>query len=205
VAGPWARKAGLVTLPPLPVDVAALARRFWSKVDKGGDCWVWTASLDRKGYGQIAITANGSKRPRGAHRVAWELTHGPIPSGLCVCHRCDNPRCVRPDHLFLGTVGDNNRDMWRKGRGNPNGFTPSSRALALERLPRGDNHYSRKNPERVLRGERNGNAILTPDIVRALRQRRASGESLRVLAAEYGVSEPTVSAIATRRLWRHVS
>ena len=87
------------------------ADRFWAKVDRTGGCWLWTGAVVRR-YGQIAV---GHRRMR-ANRVAWELTFGGIPEGLVVCHRCDVPLCVRPDHLFLGTVGDNTRDAAAKGR-----------------------------------------------------------------------------------------
>jgi hypothetical protein len=98
---------------------ATLAERFWSKVDhsSGPDaCWPWTGCCSEKGYGQIG--AGGSARTAlRAHRVAWELAAGePVPDGLCVLHNCDNPPCVNPDHLWLGTNDDNVRDRNEKGR-----------------------------------------------------------------------------------------
>jgi len=93
-----------------------LEERFWAKVERGEGCWLWTASRTSTGYGQI----NVDHRPLKAHRVAWELTYGPIPDGLFVCHHCDVPLCCRPDHLFLGNDADNMRDCAAKGR---NGMT----------------------------------------------------------------------------------
>jgi len=89
--------------------------RFWSRVDKSGDCWIWTGYRDRKTYGIVERRRDGRRETR-AHRWAWILTHGPIPDGLFVLHRCDNPPCVRPDHLWLGTTDDNMADMAAKGR-----------------------------------------------------------------------------------------
>lgn len=86
--------------------------RFWSKVDKSGDCWEWTACRTRAGYGQF----KSDGRLHRAHRLAWALTNGPIPEGKHVLHRCDNPGCVNPDHLFLGSHQDNMDDMSNKGR-----------------------------------------------------------------------------------------
>lgn len=92
-----------------------LADRFWEKVHKTESCWLWTASVkDGFPYGQIGHP--GTRTPRRAHRVSWELHNGPIPAGLFVLHKCDNPRCVRPDHLFLGTQSDNLKDAYSKGR-----------------------------------------------------------------------------------------
>ena len=86
---------------------------FWPRVEKvPRGCWEWSASCDDKGYGTFW---DGSK-VRKTNRVVWELVFGEIPRGSCVCHHCDNPRCVRPDHLFLGTRRDNVRDMVAKGR-----------------------------------------------------------------------------------------
>jgi len=94
----------------------SLEERYWLKVDRRGqeDCWAWAGGCDHGGYGRIK--AAGERRNLAAHRVAWEFRYGPIPGGLCVLHRCDNPGCVNPEHLFLGTVADNNRDKKEKGR-----------------------------------------------------------------------------------------
>ena len=90
-----------------------LSVRFWSKVGKGSPtkCWPWRASFLRGGYGYFYFEGT-----RQAHRMAYELSHGEIPSGKCVLHTCDNPACCNPSHLFLGTQGKNIADMERKGR-----------------------------------------------------------------------------------------
>lgn len=96
-------------------QLAPLRERFFANVEKTASCWVWRGYTQR--YGRIYI-GGGVTKWRHAHRVAWELEHGPIPAGLSVLHKCDNPPCVRPAHLFLGTQADNLRDMFNKGRAN---------------------------------------------------------------------------------------
>ena len=85
---------------------------FWAGLDRSGDCWIWTRERYPSGYGVLTRAGLRVK----AHRLAWELTYGPTPDGLLVLHHCDNPPCVRPAHLFLGTQADNVRDMDAKGR-----------------------------------------------------------------------------------------
>lgn len=94
--------------PKVPIE-----DRFWThiRVTEAG-CWEWTGKRRANGYGLTSI----NRRDVRAHRMAWTLSQGPIPDGLCVCHHCDNPPCVNPAHLFLGTKGDNLRDMCAKGR-----------------------------------------------------------------------------------------
>lgn len=86
--------------------------RFWSKVDKAGDCWVWTASLVTGGYGCVTLRS----KTFTTHRISYLIHNGPIPEGVCVLHKCDNRRCVNPDHFFTGSKGDNNTDTARKQR-----------------------------------------------------------------------------------------
>jgi len=102
-------------------------KQFWSYTNKSKNCWSWLRACRPDGYGIASVGTNKSKP---AHRVSWQLSYGPIPSGLCVLHSCDNPRCVRPDHLFLGTKADNNKDRDNKGRGN---FIVGAKASANKR------------------------------------------------------------------------
>jgi hypothetical protein len=144
------------------------------------------------GYGMFNV---GGRQLR-AHRVAWELVNGPIPPGMDLCHRCDNPPCCNVDHLFVGTRSDNMRDASSKGR--------LFQQRHPERMPRGDRHYSRTSPEKLTRGERYWSAKLTAEKVSTIRRRAAAGETQRSLAAEFGMSQPTISEIVRRVIWRHV-
>ena len=106
--------------------------RFWSKVNKEGPipehkaelgpCWIWTGAPNNKGYGKLRL--QGKRSEEYAHRVSWAISMDASPDGICVCHHCDNPLCVRPSHLFSGTRVDNASDMAAKGRGNTTKLTP---------------------------------------------------------------------------------
>jgi hypothetical protein len=95
-----------------PDITESVVARFWSKVDKSGDCWLWTGSRHRFGYGMMQI----GRRPWTAHRISYAIAHGPIPDGAMVLHSCDNPQCVRLDHLRIGTARDNAADAVARGR-----------------------------------------------------------------------------------------
>lgn len=91
-------------------------KRLWARVAKGPGCWEWQGCRTVKGYGRMNFRVDGNLHQVYVHRMVWELERGEIPDGLSLCHHCDNPRCVRPDHIFVGTNSDNVRDGFSKGR-----------------------------------------------------------------------------------------
>lgn len=140
------RQAGrLYRMRRIPIE-----ERFWIKVDKTkgpNACWEWKASRMPTGYGHVSLNlGNGIHRSTYAHRVSYELTHGQIPDGMCVCHSCDNPACVNPSHLWLGTVADNIRDRDRKGRGKISFVKPPKVLKTLE-CPVCGNAFTRSEGE----------------------------------------------------------
>ena len=207
---------------PRPHLRRPMADRFWPKVNKisgvwwnGTECWVWVASFGSTGYGQI----HDGTRLIGAHVASYRIAFGAIPDGLWVLHRCDNPACVRPDHLFLGTRIDNVHDMHAKGRGAtgdrhparvrpdylPRGDNHPARTRG-DYLPRSDQHHSRLHPELVARGERHARAKLTEDMVRAIRaEHAATGIRFKALGEKYGISDSNARVIVRRKSWKHVA
>lgn len=145
-----------------------LDQRFWAKVVKSESCWNWRGSTNR---GRGTINING--RPKFASVISWELAFGKVPYGLVVCHKCDNPLCVRPDHLFLGTQRDNVHDAISKGR--------------------------LKNPP-AYRAEKSPTAKLNWKIVREIRRNKT--DTLSALAKRYGVCIATVGNIKNNKVWK---
>lgn len=127
----WYRTGDVGGLEARPTNVP-WQERFWSKVQKGEGCWEWQGRRFPFGYGAFYLEGQWN----GAHRASWRVHFGEIPDGLWVLHRCDNPPCVRPDHLFLGTHLDNVRDMCRKGRKRPRG----SRMRSGDATPKAGEH-----------------------------------------------------------------
>lgn len=156
--------------------------RFYARCDRSGDCWEWTAGRNSHGYGAIRFMG----RLRGAHVVSWILHRGDVPSGMFVCHRCDNRACVNPDHLFLGTPKDNSQDMSKKGRGSD---------------------FPARHPELYPRGERVNTAKLTAEQVAEIRRlygpRGQGGLTQMQLAEAFGITQSQVSAIVRRKSWKH--
>lgn len=153
-----------------------IAHRFWSKVNKTENadvCWEWIACKDRSNYGVIRIDGKTVK----AHRVAYELSYGKIPNGLGVLHRCDNPPCCNPTHLFVGNHAENMADMFAKGR--------------------------RDNAK--IRGSKQAFAKLNEQQVVAIRDEYAKGGiTQKELAIKYGVSQPTIGDVIHKRWWKHI-
>jgi len=144
--------------------IADPAAHFWSLVaitPSDGDCWEWSAARDARGYGYAGFMG----RSHLAHRMAWIFTRGAIPSGMLVCHSCDNPPCCNPSHLFLGSHQDNSDDAVSKGR-----------------MAHGENH---------------GRAVLSDDVVSAIKVLREEGATLRSLADTYGVSDVQIHMIVS--------
>jgi hypothetical protein len=146
-------------------------KRFWSKVNKLNDCWEWTGSLNEWGYGRFYFAAKEWR----AHRFSWLLHFGPIPIDQLVLHTCDNPKCINPNHLFLGSHIDNMRDKIRKKR---------------YKSQTGDKNFAAKLSEQ--------------DVLNIRYQYISSKISQYKLAEHYGVTRSTISAILTRRSWQHI-
>lgn len=144
------------------------------------ECWDWHGST-RGGYGYMMLT-NSPRTTALAHRISWTIFRGQIPNGLCVCHKCDNPICVNPRHLFIGTRAENNSDRSRKGR---SCYGDRMRAAVKNRVVTfGEQHYKSKlsNKQRL-----------------AVRDRRLRGESARAIARKYRISTATVYRLACLR------
>ena len=201
------------------VSVESAEDRFWVKVDKHGPvlrpelgpCWVWcsTVSKMRGGYGLFKLISGKQVR---AHRQAYTMAVGPIPDRAFVCHRCDNPVCVRPGHLFIGDASINAKDRDAKDRG-PVGDRAGrvqhpERYRSMAGVPKpwlaGDAHWTRQRTHCVLRGEKLTWAKLTEEKVRLIRARCAAGESQERVASDFGVGQTSVSGIVRRRSWKHV-
>lgn len=153
--------------------------RFWEKVERTDECWLWKGAAGPHGYGTFWVAGKYYR----AHRFAWQLEHGAVPTEF-ICHTCDNRLCVRPSHLFVGTHQENMKDMQRKGRG------------AL-----GDKNGSRKHPERLPRGASHGMARLSADQVAQIHELRAAGKLQREIAPLFGISRQHVSSILSGQSW----
>lgn len=152
---------------------ASLRERFFRKIRKTDTCWIWVGNTRGNGYGVIQEGGRGSPS-KSAHRVSYELHKGIIPEGMVVMHSCDNPSCVNPDHLSVGTYAENTQDMIRKGR---------------------------KRTVSPL-GEGNGKAKLNSDLVRYIRKRPELSHV--ALANELGLSANCIRGVRTGRTWSHV-
>lgn len=161
-----------------PVKGTTFEQRFWANVLKGGpdECWPWTASASKEGYGRIRRCG----KLVVAHRASYEMHIGPIPEGMKVCHTCDNPPCVNPKHLWIGTDGDNTRDSITKGR------------------PRGA-----KIPVPP-RGEKCVFSVLVASQVLEMRRLSQDGWCNQDLAAKFQIDKSGVSRIICRKRWTHI-
>jgi hypothetical protein len=172
----------------------SITDRFWSKVkfpDLVGtkECWIWDGAKGNSGYGNFWI----DKQTKKAHRVAYMFCIGDILEGMDVLHNCpngDNPSCVNPAHLWLGTAKDNVQDMLSKGR---------------QVVNKGENHWTHIHPELCSCGENNGKSKVTGLKVKQMRTLYAEGNiSLRKLAEEFDLSLSATFSIITYQTWKHI-
>lgn len=167
-------------------------KRFWSRVDKRSknECWEWQGNVVR-GYGHFPLTHFKTVK---AHRFSYELKYGQIPDGMLVCHKCDNSKCVNPNHLFLGTHQDNMNDRSAKGR-----------------QAKGDRHGARLHPEKFRfqhggapRGSKNGRASLTEDSVLKIKQLLKTDLSQAEIGKRFGVTRFVIWKIKVGLAWQHI-
>lgn len=161
--------------------------RFWKKVDKNGPvpshvqhlgpCWRWTGKLRKPQFGGYGVFVTSQRREVRAHRFSWQLHNVSEPGQRLVCHGCDNPACVNPTHLFLGTQLDNVRDAISKRR---------------------------NSPPPVRTGEANNRAKLTADVVLAVRRAYAAGETQQAIGDRFGMRQTEVSNIVLCKIWKHL-
>lgn len=169
--------------------VCSVDCRFDTYKTVADGCWEWAGPLNTQGYGVLFLNhnyASGRRMVKSAHRYSYEKYVGPIPDSLCIMHTCDNPKCVNPEHLRVGTWGDNNRDRSTKGRSGTKVYTDADKA----------------NYSKIFRGSGNANAKLTDDLARQIKY--AEGATHKALAERFNVSASTVGHIRTGRAWKHV-
>lgn len=162
-----------------------------------GDCWLWDGSVDSDGYGLFSAKANGYRYQR-AHRYSYFFHRGVAPIGLLVCHTCDTPRCINPDHLFLGSVADNNADMVRKGRNRHLSGDKHREAHNLDTVCRGNAWWNEQRQEnnKTHRGDNWSTTKLPDRAVEEIRRRWEAREARQVdMAREYGVSKSLINLI----------
>jgi hypothetical protein len=171
----------------MEINNPKVVARFWSRVSKSDGCWLWTGATG-KGYGNFMVRGKVIR----ASRFSYALHKGEI-GDMYVCHRCDNPTCVNPDHLFLGTAADNLQDAIQKGR------FPVARDMVKVRAALEATGTWFKN------GEDHPGVRLTESGVVDIRRLHASGVSQHELARRYGVARKTISHVVYRRTWVHVA
>ena len=156
----------------MPTKSSEIESRFWSKVSKTHKCWLWMATKDKDGYGQFQVDG----KARRAHRVSalWAGIISDISDGSVVCHSCDNPSCVNPDHLWRGTRAQNNADRSKKGR------------------------------DARQKGSAHGMSKLTEQDVRYIKIFLAAGAKQRVIARNFGVSRSAIATINAGKTWSQV-